>query len=577
VSGPLILQYVLFLVCVGLLVKPLGGYMARVFAREPTLPDRLLRPIEKRLYRILAVDPRREMSWSEYTVAFLLFSLFGTLLLYGILRLQRLFPGANRALLTTPLTPDLAFNTALSFSTTTTWQAYGGETTMTYLSQILGLAAQNFLAGAAGLAVGMAFIRGIAREKSEGLGNFWADIVRGILWILLPISFVGALVLVWQGVPANFDHYTRARTLEAGTQIIAQGPVAPLEIIKNLGTNGGGFFNANGAHPFENPTPLSNFLEMLAIVSIPAALTHTFGRMLGRPRHGWTLFGVMAFLFLAGLVLCHVAEQGGNPRVARAGGLVPYATAGQSGGNMEGTEVRFGVGGSVLATVTTSNGATGSTNSMLDSYMPIGGLIPLTNMLMGEMVFGGLGTGLYSILFTAFLGLFAAGLMVGKTPEYAGKVIGAGELKLIMLYTLAAPATVLILTAFAVATPAGLAGLTTNRGAHGFSEILCAFTSAFANNGLSFAGLSVNNLFYNLTTALAMFVGRFGLAIPALALAGRFVRQGRRPATAGTLPTDSFAFAGIVVAAALLLGALSYLPALALGPVVEHFLIAAKS
>jgi K+-transporting ATPase ATPase A chain len=577
VSLPLLLQYVLFLASVGLLVKPLGGYMARVFAGERTLPDRLLRPIEKRVYRILAVDPRREMSWSEYSLAFLLFSLFGTLLLYGILRLQRFFPGADRALLTTPLTPDLAFNTALSFSTTTTWQAYGGETTMTYFSQIVGLAAQNFLAGAAGLAVGMAFIRGIAREKSEGLGNFWADIVRGILWILLPISFVGALVLVWQGVPANFDRYTRARTLEVGTQIIAQGPVAPLEIIKNLGTNGGGFFNANGAHPFENPTPLSNFLEMLAIVSIPAALTHTFGRMLGRPRHGWVLFGVMVFLFSSGLVLCHFAEQRGNPRVARAGSVVLHATAGQSGGNMEGKEVRFGVGGSVLVTVTTSNGATGSYNSMLDSYMPIGGLIPLTNMLMGEMVFGGLGTGLYSILFTAFLGLFAAGLMVGKTPEYAGKVIGAGELKLIMLYTLAAPATILILTAFAVATPAGLAGLRTNRGAHGFSEILCAFTSAFANNGLSFAGLSANNGFYNLTTALAMFVGRFGLAIPALALAGRFVRQGRRPSTAGTLPTDSLLFAGIVVAAALLLGALSYLPALALGPVVEQFLIAAKS
>jgi K+-transporting ATPase ATPase A chain len=573
---PLVLQYVFLLLCVALLVKPLGVYMARVFCRERTLPDRLLRPVEDRIHRILGVDPRKEMSSSEYSVAFLLFSLVGTLLLYGILRAQRLFPVPDPALLTTPLTPDLAFNTAFSFSTTTTWQAYAGETTMAYVSQMIGLAAQNFLAGAAGLAVGVAFIRGIARERSEGLGNFWADLVRGILWILLPISFVGALVLVWQGVPANFDPYARARTLEAGAQVIAQGPVAPLEIIKNLGTNGGGFFNANGAHPFENPTPLSNFLEMLAILSIPAALTYTFGRMLGRPRHGWVLFGVMVLLFSSGLVLSHVAEQKGNPRLARAGGLDLRATADQSGGNMEGKEVRFGIGGSVLAAVTTSNGATGSYNSMLDSFMPIGGLVPLTNMLMGEIVFGGLGTGLYSILFTAFLGLFAAGLMVGKTPEYAGKVIGIGELKLVMLYTLAAPAAILILTAIAVATPAGRAGLTTNGGAHGFSEILCAFTSAFANNGLSFSGLSANSVFYNLTTVLAMFVGRFGLAIPALALAGRFGRQGRRPTTSGTLPTDSLAFGGIVVAAAVFLGALSYLPALALGPVVEQFLLAAK-
>ncbi len=440
---------------------------------------------------------------------------------------------------------------------------------------MVGLAAQNFLAGAAGLAVGIAFLRGLVRTKSAGIGNFWVDLVRSILWILLPISLVGALLLVWQGVPANFDPYTRAITLEGRPQAIAQGPVAPLEIIKNLGTNGGGFFNANGAHPFENPTPLANFLEMLSIAAIPAALPYTFGRMLDRTRQGWVLFGVMVFLFAVGLVLCHAAEQGGNPRVARAGGVERSATASQPGGNMEGKEVRFGVGGSVLAAITTSNGSAGSTNSSHDSYTPVGGLVLLFNMLMGELIFGGLGAGLYSILVMAFIGLFAAGLMVGKTPEFAGKVIASGEIKLITLYTLAAPAFVLIPTAVAVALPAGLAGLTTNSGPHGFSEILYAFTTCFANNGQAFAGLSANSPFYNLTTALAMLAGRFALAIPALALAGRFARQGRRPMTAGTLPTDSFAFALVLIGTTLVVGGLSYLPALALGPIVEHLLLAA--
>ncbi|HTO87301.1 MAG TPA: potassium-transporting ATPase subunit KdpA [Thermoanaerobaculia bacterium] len=571
---PIFLQYTAFLLCVTLLVKPLGGYMARVFQGEWTLPDRLLRPIENGIYRVLGVDPRHDMAASEYSGAFLLFSLFGALLLYGLLRAQPLLPWYDAALLKTPMTPDLAFNTAISFSTTATWQAYGGETTMSYFSQMVGLEAQNFLAAAAGLAVGIGFLRGLVRTKSPGIGNFWVDVVRSILWVLLPIALVGALLLVWQGVPANFEPYTRATTLEGRPQSIAQGPVAPFEIIKNLGTNGGGFFNANGAHPFENPTPLANFLEMLAIAALPAALPYTFGRMLGRPRQGWVLFGVMACLFSIGLTLCHAAEQGGNPWVARAGRIESSATENQPGGNMEGKEVRFGIGGSVLGAITTSNGATGSTNSMHDSYTPAGGLIPLANMLLGEMVFGGLGAGLYSILFTAFIGLFAAGLMIGKTPEFAGKIIASGEIKLIMLYTLVAPAAVLIPTAVAVAVPAGLAGLTTNRGPHGFSEILYAFTSSFANNGQAFGGLSANSPFYNLSTAVAMLAGRFGLAIPALALAGRFARQGRRPMTAGTLPTDSFTFAVVLVGAALIIGALSYLPALALGPIVEQLLLA---
>jgi K+-transporting ATPase ATPase A chain len=565
-----LLQYAAFLLCVTLLVKPLGGYMARVFEGERTLPDRLLRPVENGVYRVLGVDPRHDMGAREYGVAFLVFSLFGTILLYALLRMQSVLPWFDAAFLKTPMTRDLAFNTAISFSTTTTWQAYGGETTMSYFSQAVGLAAQNFLAGAAGFAVGIGFLRGLVRTRSSGIGNFWVDLVRSTLWILMPMSLVGALLLAWQGVPANFEPYTRATTLEGRPQSIAQGPVAPFEIIKNLGTNGGGFFNANGAHPFENPTPLANFLEMLAIVAIPAALPYTLGRMLDRPRQGWVLFGVMAFLFTAGLALCHAAEQAGNPRVARAGGVESSATGNQPGGNMEGKEVRFGVGASVLAAITTSNGATGSTNSMHDSYTPAGGLVPLANMLFGEMIFGGLGTGLYSILMTAFIGLFAAGLMVGKTPEFAGKVMGSAEIKLITLYTLAAPIFVLIPTAVAVATPAGLAGLTTNAGPHGFSEVLYAFTSSFANNGQAFAGLSANSPFYNLTTALAMLAGRFGLAIPALALAGRFAWQGRRPMTAGTLPTDSFAFAVVLIGTALIVGALSYFPALALGPIVEH-------
>ena len=568
------IQYALFLAIVTVLVRPLGGYMERVFSRQRTSLDRLCLPIERLVYRITAVNPDVEMTGKEYATCFVLFSLAGTLLLYVILRMQQFLPWFFPQYQTTPLSPDLALNTAISFSTTTTWQAYAGENTMSYFSQMVGLCAQNFLAGAAGLAVGVAFIRGLARQLSGTLGNFWVDLTRGLLWILLPGALIGAVLLVWQGVPMNFHHYAVATTVEGTQQVLPQGPVAALEIIKNLGTNGGGFFNANGAHPYENPTPLTNFLEMLAIVLLPAALTNTFGRMVGQPRQGWLFYWVMVLLFVCGLAFVHHSEQGVDPRLTstdfrngrvQSGGNV-------SGGNMEGKEVRFGIGGSTLTAVVTSNTATGSNNSMHDSYTSLGGMVLLVNMLLGELVFGGLGSGIYSMVMAAAIAVFLAGLMVGRTPEYLGKKIGPAENKMIMLYALAAPLVVLPLTAIAVSTRAGLAGLTVNTGPHGFTGILFAYTSCFANNGQSFASLSANTPFYNLTTAFAMMVGRFGLAIPALALADLFSRQRITPSSSGTLPTHSLSFGVLLTTCLITMVALSYLPALALGPVLERLL-----
>jgi K+-transporting ATPase ATPase A chain len=563
-----LLQYGAFLIAVTLLVKPVGRYMARVFSSERTALDPLLCPLERLIYRLTGVQPDVEMGWQQYALSFVVFGMAGTLLLYLILRLQRFLPFFFSAFMTTPITPDLAMNTAISFATTTTWQAYGGETTMSYASQMLGLTVQNFLAGAAGLAVGVAFIRGMARDRAKSLGNFWVDLVRSILWILLPLSIVGALLLVWQGVPMNFHPYTHAATLEGKRQIIAQGPVAALEIIKNLGTNGGGFFNANGAHPFENPTPLANFIEMLAIAVLPAAFTYTYGVMIGRPRHGWVLYRVMVFLFSIGLLICGWAEQHGNPLLPHT--LNTQASPAQAGGNMEGKEVRFGITSSVLTAVTTSNGATGSYNSMHDSYMPIGGMVLLINLLLGEMIFGGLGTGIYSIIMVAFVALFLAGLMIGRTPAYLGKRIRAPESKMVMLYILAGSLSILLCTALAVLAKAGLAGLVTNTGTHGLTEIIFGYASANANNGQSFAGLNANTPFYNLTTAITMMIGRFGLAIPALALAGLFAAQQPSPESAGTLSTNSWAFAILLTCTALIVSALSYFPALALGPILEH-------
>jgi K+-transporting ATPase ATPase A chain len=564
------IQYALFLAIVTVLVRPLGGYMERVFSRQRTSLDRLCLPVERFVYRITAVGPNAEMTGKEYAACFVLFSLTGTLLLYAIFRMQQFLPWFFPQYQTTPLSPDLALNTAISFSSTTTWQAYAGENTMSYFSQMVGLCTQNLLAGAAGLAVGVAFIRGLARQLSDTLGNFWVDLTRSLLWILLPGALIGAVLLVWQGVPMNFHRYAVATTVEGTQQVIPQGPVAALELIKNLGRNGGGFFNANGAHPYENPTPLTNFLEMLAIVLLPAALTNTFGRMVGQPRQGWLFYWVMVLLFVCGLAFVYRSEQGADPRDFRNGRAQSGGNV--SGGNMEGKEVRFGIGGSTLTAVVTSNTATGSNNSMHDSYTSLGGMVFRVNMLLGELVFGGLGTGIYSIVIAAAIAVFLAGLTVRRTPEYLGKKIGPAENEMIILYALAAPLVVLPLTAIAVSTRAGLAGLTVNTGPHGFTEILFAYTSCFANNRQSFASLSANTPFYNLTTALAMMVGRFGLSIPALALANLFGRQRNTPSSVGTLPTHSFSFGILLTACLIIMVALSYLPALALGPVLERLL-----
>ncbi len=563
-------QSVLFVAVVTVLVKPLGGYMERVFARKRTVLDHLCLPIERLIYRITTVDPDDEMTGAEYATCFVLLGLAGTLLLYAILRMQQFLPWFFPQYHTTPLSPDLSLNTAISFSTTTTWQAYAGESTMSYFSQMVGLCAQNFLAGAAGLAVGVAFIRGLAGQRRNSLGNFWVDLTRALLWILLPGALIGALLLIGQGVPMNFHRYAIATSLEGAQQVIPQGPVASLEIIKNLGTNGGGFFNANGAHPYENPTPLTNFIELLAIVLLPAAFTNTFGRMVGRPRQGWLFYCVMLLLFGCGLAFVHHYEQKGDSRLA---GVDFRNSRVQSGGNMEGKEVRFGIAGSTLTAVVTSNTATGSYNSMHDSYTSFGGMVLLVNMLLGELVFGGLGSGLYSMVMAAAIAVFLAGLMVGRTPEFLGKKIGPPENKMIMLYALAAPLLILPLTAVAVSTRMGLSGLTTNGGPHGFAEILFAYTSCFANNGQNFAGLSANTPFYNLTTALAIMVGRFGLAVPALGLAALFGRQRSTPSSSGTLPTDSLSFGALLTACLIILVALSYLPALALGPVLERLVL----
>ena len=545
---------------------PLGLYMARVFAGERTFMDPVLLPVERLIYRLCGVQPATEQTWVEYTISLLLFSVVGMLLLYGLERLQYFLPFNPQAF--TGVEPGLAFNTAASFTTNTNWQAYSGESTMSYLTQMAGLAFHNFMSAAAGLAIAIAVIRGFARRGGRTLGNFWYDLVRSTLWVLLPVCIIFALVLIWQGVPQNLSPYTQVKTIEKGTQSIAQGPVASQIAIKQLGTNGGGFFNANSAHPFENPTPLTNFLEMLAIFAIGAGLPHTFGKMVGDKRQGWALYSAMGLLFLGAVIVCTYAEQRGNPQFA-AMGINQTASAQQSGGNMEGKEVRFGIVNSAIWATATTDASNGSVNAMHDSFTPLGGLVPLFNLHLGEVVFGGVGTGLAGMIVMAVLTVFIAGLMVGRTPEYLGKKIEAHEMKLAMLYILTFAAVILLPTAVAVLNKGALSSIA-NSGPHGFSEILYAFTSCAANNGSAFAGLNANTMFYNVVLGGVMLFGRFGTMIPVLGIAGSLVAKKAVPVSAGTFPTNGTLFVILLAAVVLIVGALTFFATWSLGPIVEH-------
>ncbi|MFZ1887409.1 MAG: potassium-transporting ATPase subunit KdpA [Candidatus Binataceae bacterium] len=561
-----VLQLGIFCLLVLLLTIPLGRFIKHVFSDEPTFLDPVLRPTERIIYRVCRINPATEMGWAEYAIAMLMFSMAGMLLLYGIERLQSFLPLNPQAF--GAVGTSLAFNTAASFTTNTNWQAYGGESTMSYLTQMAGLAFHNFVSAATGIVVAIAIIRGFVRRDARTLGNFWFDLTRATLWILLPLSIVFALVLVWQGVPDNFEPYVHAQTVEGAEQVIAQGPVASQEAIKELGTNGGGFFNANSAHPYENPTPLTNLLEMLAIFAIAAALTHTFGLMAGDTREGWALFAAMALLFLVGATSSIWAEQRGNPDLGRIG-VNQHASARQSGGNMEGKEVRFGIVNSALWATVTTDTSCGAVNSMHDSFTPLGGLVPMVNMQIGEIIFGGVGSGLYGMLVMAVLSVFIAGLMVGRTPEYLGKKIESREMKLAMFYVLIFPAAILLPAAVAIATKAGLAGIS-NPGPHGFSQILYAYTEGAANNGSAFAGLNANTAFFNITIALSMLFGRFMMKIPALALAGSLAGKRVVPQSAGTFPTTGAVFVVLLVGVILIVAALTFFPADALGPIVEQ-------
>ena len=564
-----VIQLVAFFLIVAVVSVPLGLYMARVFSNERTFLDRVLSPIERLIYRICGINPAVEMGWAGYAVSMLAFSLISMIFLYALQRLQYYLPLNPNGLAGMP--PGLAFNTAASFTTNTNWQAYSGEQTLSYLTQMVGLTSHNFLSAAAGMAMAAAVIRGFARRSAKTIGNFWVDLTRATLWVLIPISSIFALFLVWQGVPDNFSPYVNATTLEGATQTIAEGPVASQEIIKELGTNGGGFMNANSAHPYENPTPLTNLIEMLAIFSIGAGLTHTFGKMVGDRRQGWALFAVMSILFLGGAATAIWAEQHGNPQFS-AIGIDQHASAAQSGGNMEGKEVRFGIVESALFATVTTDASCGAVNSMHDSFTPLGGLVPMVNMQLGEVIFGGVGSGLYGIIVMAVLAVFIAGLMVGRTPEYLGKKIEAREMKLAMLYVLIFPAVILIPTALATVLPAGLSGIS-NPGPHGFSQILYAYTEAGANNGSAFGGINANVPFYNVSIAIVMLLGRFMMAIPALAIAGSVAAKKSTAASAGTFPTDGIPFVFLLIGVIVIVGALTFFCAVALGPIVEQLLM----
>ncbi|HUN59396.1 MAG TPA: potassium-transporting ATPase subunit KdpA [Candidatus Binataceae bacterium] len=562
----IIIQLTIFSLLVTLLSVPLGLYMAKVFAGESTFLDPVMKPLERIIYRICGVNSADEQTWTEYAIAMLLFSAVGMVLLYLIERLQFYLPFNPQAM--TAVAPDLAFNTAASFTTNTNWQAYAGETTMSYFTQMAGLAFHNFVSAAAGIAVAVAVIRGFVRRTSKTLGNFWVDLTRTILWVLLPACVILTIVLVWQGVPQNLSAYHQVKTVEGAQQTIPGGPVASQETIKELGTNGGGFFNANSAHPYENPTPLTNLIEMIMIFAIGAGLTHTFGAMAGDRRQGWALFAVMGILFLAGAVVAIVSEQRGNPQFA-AMGINQTASASQSGGNMEGKEVRFGIVDSAIWATATTDTSCGAVNSMHDSYTPLGGLVPLLDIQIGEIIFGGVGSGLYGMLVMAVLAVFIAGLMVGRTPEYLGKKIEGREMKLAMLFILIFPAVILLPAGVAVVIKPGLAGIT-NPGPHGFTQILYAYTEASGNNGSAFGGLNANTPFYNVTLAIVMLFGRFMMKIPVLALAGSLVTKRTVPPSAGTFPTNGGIFVVLLIGVILIVAALTFFPADALGPIVEH-------
>jgi K+-transporting ATPase ATPase A chain len=561
------IQIALFCVAITLLVKPLGGYMTRVFAGERTVLSPVLGPVERGFYRLSGVDEHAEQNWVTYAVSMLLFSLAGFLSLYALMRFQALLPlnPAGQS----AVEESLAFNTAMSFTTNTNWQSYVPEATMSYLVQMAGLTVHNFVSAATGIALAIALVRGFARRSARGIGNFWVDLVRCTLYILLPLSIVVGLFFVWQGMPQNLGAYTESTTLEGAKQVIAQGPVASQEVIKMLGTNGGGFFNTNSAHPFENPNAVTNFVQIVLIFSLGASLTNVFGRMVGDQRQGWAVFAVMAVLFLGGVLVAYWAEAAGNPAIAAAG-VDTKASALQAGGNMEGKDVRFGIANSALFAVITTAASCGAVNSMHDSFTPLGGLIPLFNIQLGEIIVGGVGAGLYGMLLFAIISVFIAGLMVGRTPEYLGKKIEAKEVKMALLAILILPFSILGFTALATVVDAGLAG-PANQGPHGFSEILYAYTSGTGNNGSAFAGISANTLFYNTTIGLAMFIGRFLMIVPMVAIAGSLASKKIVPASAGTFPTNGPLFVGLVVGVILIVGGLTFFPALALGPIVEHF------
>ena len=596
-----VLQLAFYLVVLLALAKPLGAYMARVYEGRPIILGRALGWLERFIYGAAGVVPELEMGWKTYAFTMLLFNLAGVLAVYALQRLQGVLP-LNPAGLAA-VSPDSSFNTAVSFATNTNWQGYGGETTMSYLTQMLALTVQNFVSAATGMAVAVALIRGFARRSAETIGNFWVDLTRTTLYILLPLAFIMALALVSQGVVQTFGPYAKVAVVQPSEydepvtdkdgkpvldeknqpktkkstlteQVLAVGPAASQIAIKQLGTNGGGFFNVNSAHPFENPTPLSNFLELLAILLIPAALCYTFGAMVGDTRQGWAVLAAMTIIFVSLLTVCVVAEQNGHVFVKQ--GVDHTASALQSGGNMEGKEVRFGIANSALWATATTSASNGSVNSMHDSFTPIGGLVPMWLIQLGEVIYGGVGSGLYGMLMFAIIAVFVAGLMVGRTPEYLGKKIEAYEMKMSSLVILITPALVLIGTSVGVVTAAGKAGIA-NPGIHGFSEILYAFSSASNNNGSAFAGLSANTPFYNTALGLCMLFGRYWLVVPVLAIAGALARKKIVPVGAGTLPTHTPLFVGLLVGVVLLVGALTFVPALALGPIVEHLtLIAAK-